>query len=124
MIGLIDQFLDAFAANDDDLGHTTVVEHSITTGDPAPIKEKLRPIPHHRRHFAERELDRYLRLDIVRKADPGKCPWAAAIVLVNKKENDLAKLLEAIRMCQDYRKVNFVTIKDAYPLPRIEDIIT
>ena len=65
-----------------------------------------------------------LKLDIVRKADPCKCPSASAIVLVNKNENDLAELLEAISMCQDYRKLNFITIKDAYPVPRIEDIIT
>ena len=31
LIGVIDRCLDAFAANDDDLGHTTVVEHSINT---------------------------------------------------------------------------------------------
>ena len=44
-------------------------------------------------------------------------------MIVNKKENDLAKLLEDLRMCHDYRKLNFITIKDAYPLPRIEDIL-
>ena len=41
LLGVIERCLDAFAANDDDLGHTTVVEHSINIGDAAPIKEKL-----------------------------------------------------------------------------------
>ena len=74
------------------------MEHTINTGDGPPIKEKLRPVPHHRPSFADMEQDLYLRLGIVSKADPGKCPWAAAVVIVNKKENDIAKLLEALRM--------------------------
>ena len=85
LIGVIDRWFEAFEANEDDIGHTTEVEHSIKTGDALPIKERLRLIPHHRRHIAEKELDRYLRLDIVRTADPVKCPWSVAIVLVNKK---------------------------------------
>ena len=91
--------------------------------DAPPIKDKLRPLPHHWRQFADKELDRYLRLGVISKADPGKCPWAAGIMIVNKKDNDLLKLLEAVRMCHDYRKLKFITIKDTYPLPRIEDIL-
>ena len=124
LIGVVDRCLDAFAKDDDDLGHTSVVEHTINTGDSPPIKEKHQPLPHPLRSFADKELERYIRLGIIRKADPGKCQWAAAIVIVNKKEYDLAKLLETLRMCHDYRKFNFITIKDAYPLPRIEDMIT
>lgn len=41
-------------------------------------------------------------------------PWAAPIVLVQKKNG-------AWRFCDDYRKLNQLTKKDAFPLPRIED---
>ncbi|KAG1925888.1 hypothetical protein F2P79_025232 [Pimephales promelas] len=44
-------------------------------------------------------------------------PWAAPIVLVQKKTG-------AWRFCVDYRKLNSVTKKDAFPLPRIEDSLT
>ena len=121
-IGSLDRCLDAFAK--DDLGDTSGVEHRINTVEAPPINGKFRHLPHHRRSFADKELDRYLRLGIISKADPSKYPWAAARVIVNKKETDLTKLLEALRMCQDYRKVNFITVKDAYPLPGIEDILT
>ena len=43
-------------------------------------------------------------------------PWCSPIVLVRKKDG-------TIRLCVDYRKLNDVTHKDAYPLPRIDDIL-
>ena len=47
---------------------------------------------------------------------PSSGPWASPIVLVPKKDGQL-------HFCVDYRKLNSVTKKDQYPLPRIEDIL-
>ncbi|XP_069145563.1 uncharacterized protein [Solanum lycopersicum] len=46
---------------------------------------------------------------------PSAYPWDAPILFVKKRD-------ESFRMCIDYRKLNKVTIKNKYPLPRIDDL--
>ena len=46
---------------------------------------------------------------------PSVSPWGAPVLFVKKKDGTL-------RMCIDYRKINKVTMKNKYPLPRIEDL--
>jgi hypothetical protein len=46
---------------------------------------------------------------------PSSSPWGAPVLFVEKKDGTQ-------RMCVDYRSLNEVTIKNKYPLPRIEDL--
>jgi hypothetical protein len=46
---------------------------------------------------------------------PSSSPWGAPMIFVEKKDGTQ-------RMCVDYRALNEVTIKNKYPLPRIEDL--
>ena len=43
-------------------------------------------------------------------------PWSSPVVLAKKKDGSL-------RFCVDYRKVNVITRKDAYPFPRVDDTL-
>jgi hypothetical protein len=46
---------------------------------------------------------------------PSVSPWGAPVLFVKKKDGTL-------RLCIDYRQLNKVTIKNKYPLPRIDDL--
>ncbi|CAH1449799.1 unnamed protein product [Lactuca virosa] len=46
---------------------------------------------------------------------PSSSPWGAPILFVKKKDG-------SFRMCIDYRELNKLTIKNRYPLPRIDDL--
>jgi hypothetical protein len=47
---------------------------------------------------------------------PSTSLWAAPVLFVKKKDGSM-------RMCIDYRELNKVTIKNRYPLPRIDDLL-
>ncbi|GJT80917.1 putative reverse transcriptase domain-containing protein [Tanacetum coccineum] len=46
---------------------------------------------------------------------PSSSPWGAPVLFVNKKDG-------SFRMCIDYRELNKLTVKNRYPLPRIDDL--
>ena len=46
---------------------------------------------------------------------PNTSPWGAPVLFSKKKDKTL-------RLCIDYRQLNRVTIKNRYPLPRIDDL--
>lgn len=48
--------------------------------------------------------------------EPSSGPWASPILLVKKKDG-------SIRFCIDYRKINVVVKKNAYPLPRTDECL-
>ena len=111
---LVSDFRDTFSTGRQDLGRTNVTYHQIDTGDAAPIKQAPRRLPIHRRQEVEHLINEMQEQGVIQ---PSQSPWASPIVLVQKKDG-------SIRFCVDYRKVNKVTRKDSYPLPRVDDIST
>ena len=61
----------------------------------------------------KKQIQEFLDQGIIR---PSHSPYGAPILFVKKKEGTL-------RMCVDYRALNKITIKNCYPLPRIEELL-
>lgn len=90
-----------------------VVKHKIKLTDSCPIKQAPRRIPLHLQKEVDGILEEMKEQGVIEESES---PWVFLAVLVKKKEGSL-------RFCIDYRKLNAVTIKDSYPLPRIDDIM-
>ncbi|WVZ70535.1 hypothetical protein U9M48_019195 [Paspalum notatum var. saurae] len=71
---------------------------------------RMAPIEHEE---VKKNIDELLAKGYIR---PSSSPWAFPVLLVEKKDTDVK------RMCVDYRALNKVTIKNKYPLPRIDDL--
>jgi len=110
---LIREFSDIFALDDSELGCTDVLRHSVDTGNHLPIKQQPFRTPVVRRENVAEMISAMEKYGVVQ---PSTSPWASPVVLVPKKDGSL-------RFCVDYRKLNSVTRKDVYPLPRIDDIL-
>ena len=95
------------------LGKTSLMEHSIDTGDATPIKQRHYPVSPAVQAIMYTELDRMISLDIIEESSSA---WSSPVVLVRKPGKN--------RLCLDFRKVNEVTKKNANPIPHIEGLLS
>ena len=109
---LLQKHQDVFSSSKFDVGRTNVNQHEIpiTTGT-RPIKQR----PYRHGPAQEEEIEKQVQeLKEHGLIKEGHGAWSSPVVLVKKKDNSW-------RFCVDYRLLNEVTTKDAYPLPRIDD---
>jgi hypothetical protein len=111
--GLLREFGDVFEPPPDGLPPDRGVGHTIPLepGHTPPFKGLYRLSPAELDE-AKRQIDEYLRKGWI---EPSSSPYGAPILFVTKKDGGL-------RMCIDYRALNKITVKNRYPLPRIEDL--
>lgn len=110
---LLARFIDIFSKDDGDIGRTSVVKHRIDTGSEPPIKQRARRVPIAKEKEVQDMIDEMRRNKII---EPSSSPWCSPVVLVRKKDG-------STRFCIDYRRLNEITKKDSYPLPRIDDTL-
>lgn len=107
------RYKEFFVESEDDLGFTDLVSHNIPTVDDVPVKVPHRRVPPNLLPEVRDLVNKMLRQKVIQ---PSVSPYAAPVVLVRKKDKSL-------RLCVDYRLLNAKTVKDAYPLPRIEEAL-
>ena len=102
-----------FAHSDLDLGKTALIKHKIQLTDQTPFKEYYRCIPPHMYNDIRAHIQEMLDIGTIHKSHS---PWASAVVLIWKKDGGL-------RFCIDLRKLNNLTVKDAYSLLPIDKTV-
>ena len=112
-VKLILKYKDVFVGPDGFRGQTSLVKHIINTASQQPIKQAPRRLPWNKQDEVNRQLDEMLEKNV---AEPSDSAWASPIVLATKSDGSW-------RFCVDYRKLNECTIKDSYPLPRIDETL-
>jgi hypothetical protein len=107
---LLVQYQDVFSRNKNDLGRTGLTKHKIDVSDCEPIRQRPRVPPLAKREEAATAVKEMSDQGII---EPSRSPWASPVVLIKKKDGSTMS-------CVDYRKLNSVTKKDSYPLPRLD----
>lgn len=95
------------------LGKTNLIEHKIDTGSSEPVKQRHYPYSPAVQKLVFEEINRMLSMGVIEKSNS---PWNSPVCLVRKPGKN--------RLCLDSRKVNSLTVKDAYPLPHIEGLLS
>lgn len=113
LIALLQCFRDSFDCVQTTLGRTSAVSHEIDTGSHAPLRQRPYRVSPTERRVIDEQVSDMLTRNVIR---PSTSPWASPVVLVTKKDG-------SIRFCVDYRRLNKITRKDVYPLPRIDDAL-
>ena len=112
---LLNRNADVFSKHKADIGCCNFVEHEIELEEGAvPHREGARRMTPHKSEACRAEIEMLLEYDMI---EPSKSPWACGVVMAKKKGGQL-------RFCCDFRYLNAVTIKDAYPIPRIDESLS
>lgn len=107
---LAKQFLEQHMARFAEIkGPTPLVKHEIRLEDPTPLKQRYRPRNPATQEIIDEEVSKMMKEGIIQ---PSKSPWSSPVVIARKKDGKP-------RFCVDFRRVNKVTKKDAYPLPQV-----
>ena len=110
---VLTRHVDAFKSPSQILGRTDRVLHTIETGDARPIRIPYRRMPLSKKAKMEEAMTEMLEGGVIR---PSTSPWSSPVQMTTKKDG-------TIRFCVDYRGLNGVTKKNAYPLPRIDECL-
>ncbi|XP_076057230.1 uncharacterized protein LOC143034764 [Oratosquilla oratoria] len=94
-------------------GKTDLILHDVDVGDAKPIKQAQYRVNPQRAAIIRMEIDYMLAHGLI---TPAQSEWSSPVILVPKADGTQ-------RFCVDFRRVNAVTKRDSYPLPRLEECI-
>ena len=89
------------------------VYHGIDTDDDRPTRQPSRRLPLAKQALVNDLLENMKNKGVIEESGS---PWSSPVVFVGKKDGRL-------RFCVNYRRLIYVTKKDCFPLPRIDDTL-
>lgn len=113
VLEVIRRHQNAFGWTSNDLGRTDLVEHSIQLTSDKPIKIAGYKTQPHKQKVIEEKINEMLADGVIEES---KSPFSSPVVLAKKKNGEW-------RFCVDFRALNDITVKDAYPLPRMDETL-
>ncbi|KZR99520.1 Uncharacterized protein APZ42_004580 [Daphnia magna] len=114
IVELLERRQKCFPASKRAIGHTTDVVHHSDTGDARPIKSVPYRVSAFESQIIADKVEEMLEDGIIEEF---YSPWSSPVVLVRKAKSG------EYRICVDFRRLNAVTKRDVYPLPRIDDVL-
>jgi len=113
-VDLICRYADIFSRYEYDVGCTNLVKFQVDTGDHKPISEPLRSHPRTYLDAIDNTVDKMLQAGIIEESSG---EWCFNVVPVKRASSN------EIRLTVDLRRLNAITHKDQFPLPRISDCL-
>ena len=109
---ILKNYRSTFAVNMKELGATHEHHHHIDTGSAKPVSQRFYRASPKIREEMERQIDELLEHGLI---EPSTSEWRSPVVMIRKRD-------QTYRFAVDYRKLNAITRKMSFPLPRLEDI--
>ena len=115
IMDVLEENEDVLSRHKADIGCCNFVEHEIELEESAvPHRKGARRMTPHKSDACRKEIETLLEYDMI---EPSKSPWACGVVMAKKKGDQL-------RFCCDFWYLNSITVKDAYPIPRIDESLS
>ena len=113
LLHLLLAYQDVFVKSRNEFGQAHRFTHSIDTGEHPPVYIRPYRIPHSQLHMVDEHIEDMLAKGIIKESNS---PWSQPLVIVTKKDG-------SPRFCVDFRRLNFITKKQIFPMPRIDDVL-
>ena len=113
LLNLLQEYSDVFVTRETDVGCARRFSHKIDTGNNDPIRQRPYRIPHSQQEMVDEHIQLMLKKGIIQESNS---PWSQPLVIVTKKDG-------SPRFCVDFRKLNAITKKQVFPMPRIDEVL-
>jgi len=111
---LLKKKLDAFQWGPNDVGRTPLIKHNINTGNAAPVKKRQYKIGQAVQGVLDETIADLSKQDLI---EPSISPWCSPVMIVKQQSREGKT---KFRFISDNRALNEVTIKDSFPLNRMD----